>query len=104
MSVFSKVFGKKRTVDTTHPNHAQAQQPQAALQQGPNEQANAFDGFEILDHATPDGAPVADVYLNVDTESKSAYAARLEAFHGTPLQNFCVLVCLRGFAAHTPRA
>ena len=70
MSLFSKVFGKKKTVDTSHAN--QAQQPQQAAQnQGPNEQANAFDGFEVVNDIVPDGTAVADVYLNVDTESKS---------------------------------
>ncbi len=71
MSLFSKVFGKKKTVDTSHPHQAQAQHQQAAAQAGPNEQANAFDGFEVVNDIIPDGTPVADVYLNVDTESKS---------------------------------
>ena len=70
MGVFNKVFGKKKTVDTTRANQANAQQQQQAVQNGPNEQANAFDGFEIMNEI-PDGTPVADVYLNVDTESES---------------------------------
>ena len=70
MSIFSKVFGKKKTVDTAQQNQQQQQQQQAAAA-GHNEQANAFDGFEIVNDILPDGAPVADVYLNVDTESKS---------------------------------
>ena len=71
MSIFSKVFGKKKTVDTANQAAHQQQQQQQQPPQGPNEQANAFDGFEIVNDVIPDGAPVADVYLNVDTESKS---------------------------------
>ncbi len=71
MSIFSKVFGKKKTIDTTHQPQANAHQQQAAQNLGPNEQANAFDGFEVVNDIVPDGTPVADVYLNVDTESKS---------------------------------
>ncbi len=70
MSIYSKLFGKKKTVDTANPaanqHHAQA----CAPQNGPNAQAQIFNDFEIV-NAPGDGAPVADVYLNVDTESKS---------------------------------
>ena len=68
MSVFSKLFGKKRTIDTSNPQHMQPQ-PMAAPGQH-NEQANQFNGFELVNEL-PDGEQVADVYLNVDTESKS---------------------------------
>ncbi|MBQ9394596.1 MAG: hypothetical protein IJU23_03635 [Proteobacteria bacterium] len=68
MSVYSKLFGKKKTVDTANP--APQQHVQAPAQNGPNVQAQMFNDFEVV-NAPGDGAPVADVYLNVDTESKS---------------------------------
>lgn len=70
MSIYSKLFGKKKTVDTSTQaaNHQQARQ--AAAVNGPNAQAQMYNDFVVYNEPG-DGAQVAEVYLNVDTESKS---------------------------------
>ncbi len=68
MGLYSKIFGKKKTVDTAQPQPIQ--QNVAAANHGPNAQANMYNDFEIIEAAS-DAQQVAEVYLNVDTETKS---------------------------------
>ena len=70
MDIYSKLFGKKRTVNHAAPAAQQQNAQIAAAQNGQNAQAQLFNDFEIVNQPG-DGQPVAEVYLNVDTESKS---------------------------------
>ncbi|MBQ9243419.1 MAG: hypothetical protein IJ165_09375 [Proteobacteria bacterium] len=94
MSIYSKLFGKKKTVDTSSAH--QAQQVPVAAGNGPNAQAQMFNDFMVVNEPG-DGAAVADVYLNVDTESKSrSHMTTMELFAGNVGHTWLTIKPLNG--------